>query len=297
MSIPLRVLIVEDSEDDTLLLVRELRHGGYDPTYQRVETPEAMRAALEAQTWDIVISDHTMPHFSGPAALALLQASGLDLPFILVSGTIGEETAVAAMKAGAHDYIMKGNPARLIPAVERELREAEVRREYKRAEEKIRYLNYLSAHDALTGLYNRAFFEEEMARLERGRQFPVSVVMADIDGLKAVNDNQGHAAGDELLRRAAAVLRSTFRAEDVVARIGGDEFAVLLPSTDAAAAEKALARVVNSLLAHNTAHGDPPLRLSVGTATAERGRSLTEALKQADERMYQEKHPLMRADK
>ena len=138
MSTPLRVLIVEDSEDDTLLLVRALRRGGYAPTFERVETPATMTAALDQQTWDLIISDYTMPHFSAPAALTLLKESGLDLPFIIVSGAIGEETAVEAMKAGAHDYIQKGNLARLMPAIERELRDAQVRRERKRAEEALR---------------------------------------------------------------------------------------------------------------------------------------------------------------
>jgi len=138
MSRPLRVLIVEDSEDDTLLLVRELRRGGYDPTFERVDTPAAMKAALEQHKWDIVIADYVMPHFSGPAALKLLKEKGLDLPFIIVSGVIGEETAVAAMTAGAHDYIMKDKLARLIPATERELREAEVRQERKRAEDALK---------------------------------------------------------------------------------------------------------------------------------------------------------------
>ncbi len=138
MNKPLRVLIVEDSEDDTLLLLRELRRGGYEPAFERVETPEAMRAALEKQEWDIVISDYILPNFSGLAALTLLRESGLDLPFIIVSGNIGEDIAVGAMKAGAHDYIIKGNLARLVPAVERELRDAEGRREARRAEEALR---------------------------------------------------------------------------------------------------------------------------------------------------------------
>lgn len=138
MNTPVRVLIVEDSEDDTLLLLRALRRGGYDPTFERVDTAAAMTATLHQQEWDIVISDFAMPSFSGPDALALLKSSKLDLPFIIVSGAIGEETAVTLMRAGAHDYIMKGNLARLIPAIERELREAEVRRERRRAEEALR---------------------------------------------------------------------------------------------------------------------------------------------------------------
>jgi len=144
MSTPLRVLIVEDSKDDTLLLVQELRRGGYDPTFERVETPAAMSAALNQQTWNIVISDYAMPHFSAPAALALLKESGFDLPFIIMSGAIGEETAVEVMKAGAHDYVKKGNLARLTPAIKRELRDADVRRQHKRAEDALR-----RAHDEL----------------------------------------------------------------------------------------------------------------------------------------------------
>jgi len=135
MSTQLRVLIVEDSEDDALLLLRELRRGGYDPTSERVDTPEAMDAALDLQIWDIVLSDYAMPRFSMLAALTMIQEKELDLPFVIVSGAIGEEAAVEAMRAGANDYIMKGNLARLVPVIERELREAEVRRKRKRAEE------------------------------------------------------------------------------------------------------------------------------------------------------------------
>lgn len=138
MNIPLRALIVEDSEDDAILMLQELRRGGYAPDFERVDTAEAMSAALDKNTWDIVISDYVMPHFSGLAALNLLKEKGLDLPFIIVSGKIGEDIAVEAMKAGAHDYIMKGNTARLIPAVKRELREAEERRARRQAEEALR---------------------------------------------------------------------------------------------------------------------------------------------------------------
>ena len=135
MGIPLKVLIIEDSEDDTLFLLRELEKGGYDPVYQRVETAEAMRAALKEKTWDIVLSDYHLPRFSGLQALLLFKKTGIDIPFILVSGMIGEELAVEAMKAGAHDYIMKGNLARLIPAIERELREAGERQKHRQMEQ------------------------------------------------------------------------------------------------------------------------------------------------------------------
>jgi len=142
MTTPLRVLIVEDSEDDTLLLLRELRKGGYGPIYDRVATPEAMRAVLAKQEWDIVISDYVLPQFSGLAALDVLRESGQDLPFIIVSGKIGENIAVTAMKAGAHDYIIKGNLARLVPAVERELREAASRLNRRHAEEEVEHYRH-----------------------------------------------------------------------------------------------------------------------------------------------------------
>jgi len=130
----LRVLLVEDSDNDARLLVHELRQGDYEPVHERVDTPEAMAAALEKQDWDVVIADYVMPRFSGLEALKLLQDRGLDLPFIVVSGKIGEDVAVEAMKAGAHDYLLKDNLTRLNLAVKRELRDAVVRREHRLAE-------------------------------------------------------------------------------------------------------------------------------------------------------------------
>jgi hypothetical protein len=134
----LRVLVVEDSEDDALLLMRQLRLGGYEPESSRVESAEEMAAALERQAWDLVIVDYAMPRFGALAALDLLKEKGLDVPRIVVSGTIGEETAVETMKRGAHDYIMKDNLNRLIPAIERELREAKGRDERNKAVEALR---------------------------------------------------------------------------------------------------------------------------------------------------------------
>jgi DNA-binding NtrC family response regulator len=136
----MQLLIVEDSADDAELMVRALRRAGCDPTYERVETPEAMLAALERGSLDLVIADYAMPHFSGLAALKMLQDLQLDLPFILVSGSVGEDVAVAAIRAGAQDYILKGNLTRLAPAVQRELRDAQVRRERKQAESRYRNL-------------------------------------------------------------------------------------------------------------------------------------------------------------
>ncbi len=132
------VLMVEDSENDALLTALELRRSGYELDLKRVETPAAFNSALGERAWDVIIADYSLPSFSGLAALKLLQASRLDVPFIIVSGTIGEEVAVAAMRGGAHDYVMKGNLARLAPAVRRELREVEVRRARRRSEQALR---------------------------------------------------------------------------------------------------------------------------------------------------------------
>ncbi len=140
----LRLLAIEDSEEDVILLMRELRAGGYESDWERVETAEAMKSAIAQKQWDIIISDYIMPQFSGLDALDLVKQSGIDIPFIIVSGKIGEDIAVEAMKAGAHDYIVKGNLARLVPAVERELREAETRKARRLAEDELkRYREHL----------------------------------------------------------------------------------------------------------------------------------------------------------
>src|SRR5271157_4096319 len=134
----LRVLIIEDSKVDALFIIRELTKGGYNCFYERVETASSMRKAIQEKQWDIILCDYIMPDFTAPSAIALLKEVNIDIPIIVISGKIGEETALECMRLGAHDYIMKNNLSRLCPAVARELEEAEVRNKQRQAENALR---------------------------------------------------------------------------------------------------------------------------------------------------------------
>jgi PAS domain S-box-containing protein len=153
MTSPLRVLVVEDSVDDTFFIVRELQRGGFNVSFERVETYAAMAEALEGRTWDLIISDYSMPLFGGAAALMLYLDKGVDAPFIMVSGAMGEDRAVEMVKAGAHNYVMKDNLSRLVPEVKRELEAAQERRNRQQTEATAAYLASLvqCCDDAIVG--------------------------------------------------------------------------------------------------------------------------------------------------
>ncbi len=292
MTKPLRALVVEDSEDDTELLLRELRHGGYAPEHARVDTSEAMREALAKRAWDIVFSDFTMPQFNAFDALALLRSTGLDIPFIIVSGTIGEDRAVIAMKAGAHDYILKGNLKRLVPAVERELREAYVRQERRKAEETIHRLAYT---DPVTDLPNRAQFLEQVQQAfeaEKTGKHSLALLLMDLDRFKDVNDTLGHHHGDGLLQQVGLRLRSALFKADIVARLGGDEFGILLPRLSSSDDVKRVVKKLQEFLqAPFMIEGIPiAVEASIGVALAPDSASDADALlQQADIAMYRAK--------
>lgn len=159
----LRLLLVEDSDDDEFLLLRELKKGGYQVTHRRVDRADDLQQALREQKWDLIISDYHLPGFSGLEALEVYQKHSLDIPFLLVSGTIGEEMAVAALKAGAHDFMVKGNYSRLVPAIGRELKEAESRRARRLAEQSLQHTHRMlqTAHVELQAAH------EQMLRQQR----------------------------------------------------------------------------------------------------------------------------------
>jgi diguanylate cyclase (GGDEF)-like protein len=286
---PLNALIVEDSEDDTELLLRELRRSGYNPFHTRVDTPQAMQSELTVRQWDIVFSDFSMPHFNAFDALALLRSTGLDLPFIIVSGTIGEDRAVTAMKAGAHDYILKGHLKRLVPAVERELREASMRQERRQAEETIHRLAYT---DPVTGLPNRIRFREHVQQaVEQAKKShePLALLLMDLERFKDVNDTLGHNRGDSLLQQVGLRLRGALFAPDVVARLGGDEFGILLPRLAAVDDVKLIIKKLQDFLeAPFIIDGIPiVVEASIGVATMpEHADDADMLLQRADVAMY-----------
>jgi len=195
---PLRVLIVEDSENDAILLMRELRRSGYTPIYQRVDNADDLRTSLDKDQWDVIISDFVMPQFSGLEALRLVREKGLDIPFIVTSGKISDETAVMAMKAGASDYIMKDNLTRLGPAIEREIQEATVRREREKASKALREreeeLRILKKIDQLK--------DEFIGLVSHELRTPLTVVLGALSTIMTEGDKLSRQESKQLIQDA-----------------------------------------------------------------------------------------------
>ncbi|OFZ98872.1 MAG: hypothetical protein A3H35_08265 [Betaproteobacteria bacterium RIFCSPLOWO2_02_FULL_62_17] len=418
MDQPLRLLIVEDSTDDVELLIHSLRSQGYQVLSVAVDTPMSMRAALEGQEWDLIICDQSMPGFSAPAALAIAKELRPDAPFIIVSGEIDLNLAVALIKLGAQDYVQKSQLIRLGPVIERELRDAKLTHRHKLAEDRlhesqelfraivenvgdlvavldtdgsrlynspsyrplfrekdirqgsnsflevhaddrerikeifrrtvatgvgecaefrfvlkdgsIRHmesdghairgadgkvskvvvvsrditelkrveadLREMAATDILTGLPNRRHFlaqlEQELARVRRVKAHCASILMLDADNFKLVNDTFGHATGDNVLRHLAALMQNELRKIDTVGRIGGEEFAVILPGAALPAAEVFAERLRKKVAETPTAHenGLIPLTVSIGvTELKASDASGGDALVRADRALYHAK--------
>jgi diguanylate cyclase (GGDEF)-like protein/PAS domain S-box-containing protein len=412
MSVDLKLLLVEDSVDDEILLVRELTQKGYAVDRVRVDTAPALRSALQRRPWDLVISDHSMIGFDPFSALAIVREYDEIVPFVIVSGVIREEQAVEAMAAGAADYVMKSNLARLAPAIERELTEADGRRLRRIAEQEVRqvaaivessfdaiigqapdgtvtswnpaaqrifgygaaemvgqpiarlapddhlgelgrlfdrlgtgarvveheairvtkdgrrldvsltispiqnelgttvgtstiarditernrarsHLVHLADHDPLTGLYNRRRFDQELDRqiaLTRRYSNPATLLLVDLDNFQSVNDTMGHGAGDILLCRIAGALRVALRETDIIARLGSDEFVILLPETNAKVAHD-VADSLLAVVADRPASGSQGLALtaSVGIAPLTAGVTASELMVQAELALYDTK--------
>lgn len=293
----IRILYLEDSEVDAELVQARLDEAGVDCVLRRVETQEGFIAALEADRFDLILSDNSLPSYDGLSALEKAHALQPGLPFIFVSGTMGEEAAIESLKAGATDYVLKGRLARLVPAVRRALREAEASATQSRQEARIQELAF---YDALTGLPNRALLEDRlrMALTHAHRTGQgVAVLFLDLDQFKSVNDSLGHPAGDGLLQAIAARLARCLREGDTAARWGGDEFIVLLPDLpgDRPAAVEAALVVVNKI---REVVGTPMMvqahelecTASIGVALSPwDGTTVTDLIKHADTAMYSTK--------
>ena len=227
----IHTLIIEDCDDDAMLLLNVLRKGGFNPNFIRVDDKHALEQAMGAQYWDIIFSDYSMPNFNGNEALQMVRMHDPDVPFFFVSGTIGEDRAVEAMRLGAQDYFIKGNLRRLPLAVTRELKEKIQRRNHRLAEERI---YHLANYDSLTGLPNRTLFIERLSQAIESTHNVIAVFDLNLNRFKDVNDHLGAAAGDTLLVEFAKRLSAIEGLQNTVARLSGDEFAILVVDLDSA---------------------------------------------------------------
>lgn len=224
----LRVLMVEDSEDDFELIRNELSEGGFTVAHERVETGAALKAALEGESWDMVICDHNLPALDSLSALGIVSGMAENLPFIIVSGLIPDEVAIEAMRRGARDFIYKDNLSRLVLVVERELHGAAIQADLKSAREN---LHNVSHFDSLTGLPNREHLfkhvKAEMSCVEHNH--PFAIFLIDLNRFRQVTKSLGMWAGNKVLVETALRLRTIFGEKDFVARLGADTFVAIVP--------------------------------------------------------------------
>ena len=317
---PLRLLLIADSSVGALWL-QELHRCGYETLYKRVDSLAAIDAAFAEPNWDIIILDDSLPHCDPMAVLKLYETHAIDAPFIIVSSTAGDESAVAAMKAGAHDYLAKNNLARLGPTIERELRHVEVCRAYIRAEaalqeaneeleakietrtqalvrtnlklrQAIYKLKRLSREDALTGLLNRRMIlERATGEWARWRRYvsAFSLMIIDADDFKAINDRYGHLAGDQVLKLIAHTIKRSIRTVDLVGRLGGEEFVVVMPETSAEGALAASQNIMSNIRQSPMRTDDfsIPVTVSIGIATVSLDdKNFDSVLQRADVALY-----------
>ena len=410
----IRILLNLDSENDALLFLNKIKRKGYNPKYKIVKTYKDVYDAIIENKWDVILADYKLSSdFNLLDTLRMLKKSDLDIPSVVVSDVAGEKKAISLIMAGADNYVMKKNLSRLVPVIEKEIRNAKSRSKQKKALDKLkeneryfrslvenasniiyryrlipgpgyeyvspsirrnlgytpeqyyadpefnykivypgdreifkkildgnfnfskpveirlihkngkviwfeeaitpffskegkliaiegilhniserkkmeRRLSYMSFHDSLTNLYNRAYFEEELKRLDTKRQLPLSIIIGDINGLKLINDAFGHKEGDRLLKSCGNVLNNCCRAEDIVARWGGDEFSMLLPRTDEGVALEIASRIKER--SSRTSGGKIPLSIAIGISTKNKShQDFAKIIKKAEDDMYRNK--------
>jgi diguanylate cyclase (GGDEF)-like protein len=292
MTRPLRVLMVEDNPSDVELALYELKKAGFDCTVRAVSTRAALIKELDAFDPELILGDFTLPQFDGISALQIAHSKRPEIPFIFVSGTIGEDRAIETLENGAADYILKMNLKRLAPAVRRALHDARERHARAQLESRLRFL---AQHDPLTELPNRSQFRElldgALARAARNGQ-QVGLMILNLDRFQNVNARFGHVAADNVLRQAAERIREGARKGDTIARLGADEFAVLLEGTIDTGTVSALAQRHRDELARPIVVGDQEIRLtaSIGVSLVPHDtRDVDRLLRNADVAMYRAK--------
>jgi diguanylate cyclase len=280
---PLRVLILEDRPEDAELILHELRRAGFDLNWRRVDDEAGFKSKLDPEL-DLVLADYHQPQFNAMRALKIMQEAGLDIPFVIVSGAVGEDLAVAAVRQGAMDYVLKDRLARLGTAVKNAIEQAELRRRQRVAQAA---LEHQALHDSLTDLPNRLMLREEIQKAIGTNAYAV-LLLLDIDNFKEVNDSFGHQVGDILLRQMGARLREPIDAGHLIARLGGDEFAILLPGVNAEQATR-IARALLRALERPFLSEDHALEVtaSIGIAAfPEHATDPETLLRRADVAMY-----------
>jgi diguanylate cyclase len=280
---PLRVLILEDRLEDAELELHELRRAGFEPSWRRVDDEAGFKANLDPEL-DLILADYHQPQFDAVRGLKLMKEAGLDIPFVIVSGAVGDDLAVAAVRQGAMDYVLKDRIARLGTAVKNAIEQSDLRRRQRLAQAA---LEHQALHDSLTDLPNRLMLRDELERAI-GRGNAVSLLLLDVDNFKEINDSFGHQVGDILLRQVGPRLRERLEVASMVARLGGDEFAILLPDATAERAGQ-VARGLLQALEGPFLSEDHALEItaSIGIATfPEHGRAAELLLQRADVAMY-----------
>ncbi len=286
----LRILMIEDSEDDARLLHSELGRTAGEITFRRVENAEDMRGALSESDWDIVISDHALPQFSSLEALQVLKECGKDIPFIIYSGEVSEHVVVAAMYSGAHDSIHKGNFARLLPAIERDLNGASTRRAREDADREVRKLAF---YDSLTDMPNRNLFCSHVGRKLSDREGQsAAVLVLDVDRFLRINNCFGRKIGDALMRQIGRRLEECVPEDGMAARLNSDEFAVYLGAASSEIQTRQAAETLRQVFVRPFTEGTLEFFISVSigiAASCRDGQDVQELLTNAETAMFRAK--------
>jgi diguanylate cyclase (GGDEF)-like protein len=286
-----KILVVDDSETFLTFIHSLLSLTGASVDLAKTGREGLSKHAKESG-YDLILLDLLLPDMNGLQILEQIRLKDDRSTIVMLTGEGDIKTALEAIRKGSDGYaekqdlVEKNEMDAFLLILEQAMQYRAGIIAQKGLQER---LEYMSMHDTLTGLYNRAYFQEELTRLERSRRYPVSVIMIDVNWLKQTNDEYGHSAGDELLQCTAELLTQSLRAEDAIARIGGDEFAILLAECDARSVKRIIVRIQDQISVVNQTQNKAPLSLAIGAATALKPTSLSSALKQADEAMYKHK--------